>query len=171
MIQSIKRLRFCISELKCGGILHEKNGQFSTPNFPDTYPVGLTCLWIIRVPDSKGIKVDFNNPVDVGKQPQCLDYVLTFENGKYPSQAEPLIECGSKIAKKSFESNEVWIEFRSTGSGSGTGFRATYEAWFNIPTTSRPVSKYLLIHSILIHFMIMDHPQSPIVNKNYQERL
>ncbi|GAB6029873.1 hypothetical protein CHUAL_005580 [Chamberlinius hualienensis] len=35
---------------ECGGILNETRGHFHTPNFPNPFPVPISCRWVIQAP-------------------------------------------------------------------------------------------------------------------------
>ena len=116
--------------MKCGGILSANKGMFATPNYPGLYPANLTCLWVIKVPDATAVVVQFMKFISIGTTAECYnDYLVSFENGKYPSKAAPVIECGDNINNKYFAGSEVWIEFNSGVQNRGYGFQAFYDAW------------------------------------------
>lgn len=121
-----------VLDLKCGGILTSRKGMFATPNYPMVYPANLTCLWVIKVPSASAIVVQFMKFISIGNSPDCQDdYLVSFEDGRYPSKSGPLIECGVKIDNKYFLGSEVWIEFNSGMLDRGYGFQAFYDAWFD----------------------------------------
>lgn len=123
---------------KCGGILTSKKGMFATPNYPDVYPANLTCLWVIKVPDASAIVVQFMKIVSIGKSNSCQDdFLVSFENGRYPSKSGPIIECGDTIDNKYSAGKEVWIEFNSGIRDHGYGFQAFYDAWTESVTSER----------------------------------
>ncbi|XP_065052846.1 uncharacterized protein LOC135682059 [Rhopilema esculentum] len=127
-----------MEEHKCGGILTAKKGMFASPDYPNVYPANMTCLWIIRVPDAEGILVQFMKLVAIGRTSVCRDdHLVSYEDGKYSSKSEPVIECGDKVEDKYFTGNEVWIEFKSGTTNRGFGFQAVYDAWFNSAITSQ----------------------------------
>ena len=43
----------------CGGLLTAPNGQFSSPQHPETYANNLDCEWLIRVPQGDRIELNF----------------------------------------------------------------------------------------------------------------
>ena len=115
-----------------------KKGMFASPDYPNVYPANITCLWIIRVPDAEGILVQFMKLVAIGRTSVCRDdYLVSYEDGKYSSKSEPVIECGDKVEDKYFTGNEVWIEFKSGTTNRGFGFQAVYDAWFDSAITSQ----------------------------------
>ena len=110
--------------------------MFATPNYPSIYPANLTCLWVIKVPDATAVVVQFMKFISIGTMADCFDdYLVSFENGKYSSKFNPIIECGDVIDNKYFAGNEVWIEFNSGKLGQGYGFQAFYDAWSETDNT------------------------------------
>ena len=139
--------------MKCGGIITAKKGMFTSPNYPRIYPADLKCLWILRIPGATSISVRFIKPTGLGKSSVCgKDFLVTYQDGKYPSSTEPVIECGTKIADKMFVGNEAWFEFDS---GDDTvrnlGFRAVFDASFVVKTTSKPTTG-MILNSLLRGF-------------------
>lgn len=58
--QELKRLNLFTSDSRsCGGNRHGLFGVIQSPNFPDTYPDHLHCVWNITVPVGHRIKIRF----------------------------------------------------------------------------------------------------------------
>ena len=55
----------------CGGLLTAPNGQFSSPQHPETYANHLDCEWLIRVPQGDRIELNFL-AFDVEEHRTCL---------------------------------------------------------------------------------------------------
>ena len=69
---------------QCGGNLTAANGSFQTPNWPETYPVNIDCVWKIQLPDSNMlVRVGCSeDPFGIaGFLPACEKDYLKFYNG------------------------------------------------------------------------------------------
>ena len=44
----------------CGGTFNQSSGSFTSPNYPDTYPNGLTCDYVITATDNQQVTVIFD---------------------------------------------------------------------------------------------------------------
>ena len=55
----------------CGGLLTAPNGQFSSPQHPETYANNLDCEWLIRVPQGDRIELNFLS-FDLERHTTCL---------------------------------------------------------------------------------------------------
>ena len=47
------------TDSNCGGKLFETSGLLESPNYPSLYPNVANCEWVISVPPSKIIEVEF----------------------------------------------------------------------------------------------------------------
>ncbi|KAG1661332.1 Cubilin [Nymphon striatum] len=71
----------------CGGTLTKTRGSLSSPNFPDQYPNGLLCDWLIRIHPEEKIELTFTK-FDIEDHSSCkFDYVeakMTVNNHELP---------------------------------------------------------------------------------------
>ncbi|RZC32589.1 cubilin, partial [Asbolus verrucosus] len=106
----------------------EKSGTISSPNYPDVYPSGTICKWIISAPPGNIIQVVWMN-FQLEPSHECTyDYVEIFENntetgtgtsiGKYCGQNKPPTMLTT--------SNIITIVFCTDNTFSLEGFLATY---------------------------------------------
>ena len=58
---------------QCGGTLTAASGSIESPNWPETYPVDVDCVWTIELPDpSKRIELTFEAGFGLaGRLPSC----------------------------------------------------------------------------------------------------
>lgn len=49
------------SAVDCGGVLRSKNGQFSSPSYPELYPANKVCIWKIITSASHRITLNFTH--------------------------------------------------------------------------------------------------------------
>lgn len=60
----------------CGGVIRKPSGNISSPGYPNVYPDGKRCDWVIEVEYGKSIEIWFTD-VDFETSPTCAyDYVL-----------------------------------------------------------------------------------------------
>ena len=140
-IMSIVRLvifPLLIPDRKCGGVLTSPSGSFGSPNNPLNYPPQLTCLWVIKIPNARNIRVTFDS-FDIEPSSRCTkDYLLSLKDGKFPSSFGVRRNCGRSIQPLAFEGDRAWIEFVSDANNNYPGFQARYEAVTFVPTTQEP---------------------------------
>lgn len=67
--------------ITCGGILTAQtySQTLSTPNYPNPYPNGLECVWIIEAPKGQLITLDVRSTVQNRIYLTHTDYVLTIK--------------------------------------------------------------------------------------------
>ena len=64
---------------------HIRNGHFTSPNYPNSYPHNIDCMWTITVPTDKRVQVDFIEIFDIEPVPEyvacclcCLLYIVIY---------------------------------------------------------------------------------------------
>ncbi len=120
---------------RCGNILTDKTGTFSTPGYPQNYPSDTTCLWQIKIPGARQIIIEFESfnveEGDVNIARCNRDYLLVLKDGKFPSAFAIQKRCGTDASPIIFNGDRAWIEFVSDSSVNANGFRANYRAVSN----------------------------------------
>jgi cubilin len=108
--------------------MKNNTGTFSTPQYPNSYPPGQVCKWIIAATPGHVIQILWMN-FQLEKSHECMyDYVEIFDNntetghgysiGKYCGHTAPPMLLST--------SNLVTIVFRTDGTNHLVGFLATY---------------------------------------------
>ncbi|XP_026227487.1 suppressor of tumorigenicity 14 protein homolog isoform X1 [Anabas testudineus] len=108
----------------CGGVLSEKEGNFTSPLYPQFYPPSVDCKWTIKAPAGNKVRVKFT--MFRMKEPRVdtrvchKDYVEVMGT-KY---------CGemASLALTS-DSNILEVNFHSDMSYTDKGFSAEYSAY------------------------------------------
>lgn len=113
----------------CGGILTHPEDTFSTPDFPNRYPINTQCNWTIQVLPGNNIEVTFLE-VDIEKGGDCnYDFVRVFDGLE---EDAPVITnlCGrtDKPIVLTSSQNIVRVQFESDSSFVGRGMQAKYKA-------------------------------------------
>lgn len=99
-------------------------GQFASPNYPNTYPLNVECVW--KLSASPGNKMSlFFTELDIEPSDDCNgDYLEVRER----DENGPLLGdfCGNQVPTNLTEASSFWVKFRSNGAGVAKGFRAEY---------------------------------------------
>uniref|UniRef100_A0A8C6W9S3 Cubilin n=1 Tax=Nannospalax galili TaxID=1026970 RepID=A0A8C6W9S3_NANGA len=114
----------------CGGTFHMVDGTFNSPGYPDYYPAYVECVWDIVSSPGNQLQLSFISFQLENSQNCNRDFVEIREGnatghllGRY---------CGNSLPHNysSIMGHSLWIRFVSDGSGSGTGFQATFNKMF-----------------------------------------
>ena len=111
---------------KCGGILYAMKGTFATPNYPSMYPMNSNCLWVVKVPFTRGIKLEYDDFALEESSDCAADRMIT----KAPRPFQSTRECGFNAKDKILTGNVAMIEFVSNGLLEKRGFKARYDSLF-----------------------------------------
>ncbi|XP_068441929.1 membrane frizzled-related protein [Clinocottus analis] len=119
--------RIPTSETRCGGVLTDSEGSFSSPNHPGSYPPGSLCVWVIRVAPTHQVQIHVSSLAVEGPSPCLFDWLEVQEQMEQSSVVTRF--CGN-VAPPTVNTNSssVWVSFRSDGSIAGSGFTAQYRA-------------------------------------------
>ncbi|KAJ8391790.1 hypothetical protein AAFF_G00085620 [Aldrovandia affinis] len=109
----------------CGGELTASRGEFSSPNYPRTYPPNAHCQWRIQTSGSRTVNLNFT---DFGLErdvPCRYDSVSVYDG---PSASYPMLGkfCGSGTPSVSSTGTYMTVIFISDSSDNFQGFRAEY---------------------------------------------
>ncbi|KAF1393757.1 hypothetical protein PFLUV_G00019330 [Perca fluviatilis] len=114
-------------ETRCGGVLTDSEGSFSSPNHPGSYPPNLLCVWVIRVPPPYLVQIHISSLTVEGPSPCLFDWLEVQEQIEQSSVVTRF--CGN-VAPPTVNTNSstVWVTLRSDSSIAGSGFSAQYRA-------------------------------------------
>ncbi|KAF7656751.1 hypothetical protein LDENG_00036610 [Lucifuga dentata] len=103
----------------CGGVLYNREGNFTSPNYPGNYPHYADCIWYIR-PGTKIIKLEI---MDI--QLECgYDYIRVYDGYSTSSRLLGALCMGNGTFYST--SNYLTVRFTSDASVSSWGFKANY---------------------------------------------
>lgn len=121
------------SDASCGGVLNGRHGVIQSPNFPETYPNNLHCVWNITVSSGHRVRIQFT-AFDVEYFKYCEYDWISMRSGNSTFG----LFCGSKKGVHNHippdssisPTNEVTLIFHSDYSNEERyrGFRAHYSA-------------------------------------------
>ena len=116
-----------------GDFLEESSAFFSSPNFPNNFPINSNCTWNITVPAGRIIKVTFLSfTLDSSQDTDCSGdsdgpRVLITNVASDDGEQEFKI-CGDELPHPVYSiGNSIQVTLRS-GANGYPGFNASYEA-------------------------------------------
>ncbi|XP_060075561.1 cubilin-like [Ylistrum balloti] len=119
-------INFQASVEVCGGEMTSPTGSFTSPNFPGQYPHSRVCTWLITVQQGRRVSLTFDNFNLEGDLVCRFDYVAVY-NGIMADSPRMTTLCGETIPQLQESSgNTMKVVFRTDGSVSNGGFRASY---------------------------------------------
>ncbi|KAJ7990210.1 hypothetical protein DPEC_G00297950 [Dallia pectoralis] len=111
-------------EPRCGGVLTDSEGTFSSPNHPGSYPPDSLCVWVIRVRPPYLVQLHVSSLTIEGPSPCLFDWLEVQEE----TETSVVTRFCGNVAPPTVNTNSstIWVTFRSDGSIGGNGFTAQY---------------------------------------------
>ncbi|XP_071156308.1 cubilin-like isoform X2 [Mytilus edulis] len=110
----------------CGGNITGVNGSLTSPGFPSNNTLRQTCGWLLSAPARRTITVRFTS-INVFGTAQCDTNYVEVYNGGSESNLKFSRYCSSEtIAPLHADTNQVYVKYVSSGSGSAPLFRLVY---------------------------------------------
>uniref|UniRef100_A0A8B9CHJ0 Cubilin n=1 Tax=Anser brachyrhynchus TaxID=132585 RepID=A0A8B9CHJ0_9AVES len=125
------KLKYEAKSLDCGGNIYindfNPSGYTSSPNYPDSYPPHVDCVWTITAPNGHAVELQFEDQFYIEPSPNCALSYLELRDGA-DSNAPVLAKlCGRLIPGSQRSSGAVmYLRFRSDDSVTHVGFNAKY---------------------------------------------
>ena len=117
-----------------GENLHGLSGFFSSPNFPNSFPLYSRCVWNITVPSGYIIKLNvLSFRLGLSRYSQCYFFYdpearVTVTNVASDDGYQPFMLCGQQLPYPVYSmGNSIQVIFTSLSS-QYPGFNATYTA-------------------------------------------
>ena len=112
----------------CGGVYTSERGRIRSPRYPEFYPNNMECVYVIKPPNARRVKLTFKK-FDLETDPKCrFDYLEvklgSTENGTLMGQRLCNKELPDPIIS---DVGSFWIRFRSDVTSNRKGFTATWE--------------------------------------------
>ncbi|CAI9720654.1 Hypothetical predicted protein [Octopus vulgaris] len=126
-LNSHDRLSFNYTIKECGGILTNGLGMISSPNYPNSYPANINCMW--KIVGDEGLKINLTMMhVDIENSVNCTKDYIDILNGEHHTSPSLGKMCGVVTTKTlRTGSNTAIILFKSDGITSGVGFQIRYQ--------------------------------------------
>ncbi|XP_076437271.1 cubilin-like isoform X2 [Babylonia areolata] len=110
----------------CGGVLTGPEGNFTSPNYPNTYQHNAECEWTITTNRGDNIVLTFN-AFRLESGYRCRFDFLEIRDGGNASSPVLSRLCGRSTPSQITSSgNRLFIKFRTDGSVAHTGFSVSY---------------------------------------------
>ncbi|CAG5044806.1 unnamed protein product [Parnassius apollo] len=108
----------------CGGLLTSEEGTIASPNYPQSYPFGSDCEWILSTSPGNRVYINFEK-FDLEYSEGCNEDYLEVREGNGGGQLIGVF-CGSQIPTNTTAANKLYIKFHSDSKDSGQGFLIHY---------------------------------------------
>ncbi|KAM4534255.1 cubilin [Odontesthes bonariensis] len=114
------------SDPGCGGTFTDSEGIIISPNWPNNYAHNRQCIYLIRLPSSEQVALNFTH-MNLESHSGCAFDFVEIRDGSMEDDQLIGKYCGSTLpAPIVSSSNSLWIRFKSDSSVSRAGFRAVY---------------------------------------------
>lgn len=115
---------YTVFENRCGGKLTSFTGKFSSPLYPNSYPVNVECVWTIEA--TPGNQLEFIvEELQIEQSDNCnQDYLEVREGG--PLGKVLGVFCGTDAPPMMTGQSTLWVKFNSDDNYVGKGFIARY---------------------------------------------
>ncbi|XP_024214976.1 cubilin [Halyomorpha halys] len=125
------KANYTIVDINCGGILTEKTGTVSSPEYPEHYPMNHTCTWLISSPPGTIIQLTWLS-FNLEKSFNCnRDWVVIYDKNPNQAYSGQLGDkyCGNSLPPAmTSSSNLMSIVLHTDTTVSAPGFSASYLA-------------------------------------------
>ena len=130
------KLKYQQKQLACGDdikMLAEENysGSFVSPGFPQPYPAGANCVWIIRAPPGDAVQLDFSQFSVTGNPMNCYEggSFLEIYDVKFDFKNPIAVLCGRKLPntiKTVGDKMNIKLQTSMDEESRSSGFEAIY---------------------------------------------
>ncbi|KAH8379700.1 hypothetical protein KR009_006651 [Drosophila setifemur] len=118
----------------CGGTIKSVMGSLSSPNYPDSYPANVECVWLIEAPPGNALEINFE-ALDIARSEHCNEDFLELRSG-VQGQLHALY-CDQKLpAGPLVVGPRLWVKFRSIPGSTAGGFRLRWSYVHDIEVTN-----------------------------------
>ncbi|XP_032591059.1 cubilin homolog isoform X2 [Drosophila grimshawi] len=108
-------------ENSCGGNITSVRGTLSSPNYPESYPANVECVWLIEPRAGNALELNFE-AMDLVESDHCNADFLEVRAGLLDSILG--LYCGTELpAAPLIARGQVWLKFRSQPGSSANGFK------------------------------------------------
>ncbi|KAH8286857.1 hypothetical protein KR018_002895 [Drosophila ironensis] len=109
----------------CGGNITSPRGSVSSPNYPDSYPANVECVWTIDTRPGNALVVIFE-ALDIVPSDHCNADFLELRTG-VQGQLLGLFCKKNMTSLPRLVKSPLWIKFRSQPGNSAGGFRLRWD--------------------------------------------
>ncbi|XP_034122311.1 cubilin homolog [Drosophila guanche] len=113
--------QFTNLENTCGGNISSARGSLSSPNYPDSYPANVECLWRISVNPGNYLSITFDS-LNIVTSEHCNEDFLELRSGV--DERLLGLYCGRQMPEQTLViRSQLWLKFRSLPGNSADGFK------------------------------------------------
>lgn len=122
----------------CGGIYDALSGRFTSPYYPDSYPVNIECEWVVKASAGNSQTLTIES-IDLEQSEGCNNDYLELRE-EWPRGALIGVYCGNQLPPTVHSKGSIWIKFKSNDDVVGEGFMASYNYGKSLDPTPIPLS-------------------------------
>ncbi|KAH8357601.1 hypothetical protein KR200_003594 [Drosophila serrata] len=122
-------------ENTCGGNITSPRGSLGSPNYPDSYPANVECVWRVEIRPGNALEVNFE-AIDIVHSEHCNEDYLELRSGVLG----PLLGlyCSKEVPDKPLVvTSQLWIKFRSKPGNTAAGFKLHWSYMHNMEFTMK----------------------------------
>ncbi|KAJ6633725.1 Cubilin like, partial [Pseudolycoriella hygida] len=109
----------------CGDIFTHPTGNFTSPNYPNVYPHGVTCEWSIVALYGYVIELTIND-LDIETTHECIDKLEVSSEKNFSHPLSTFCHNFNKPVIMTSHGNELFVKLSTDFSFNGKGFSAFY---------------------------------------------
>ncbi|KAH8397987.1 hypothetical protein KR222_008302, partial [Zaprionus bogoriensis] len=111
-------------DVVCGSTYSATRGRFTSPYYPQSYPVNIECLWLIEASAGNSLTLTLES-FELEQSDGCNnDYLEIREESE--SGALIGVYCGNTVPPAVVSKGSIWLKFKSNDDVVGEGFMAVY---------------------------------------------
>lgn len=115
---------FMTMDISCGSTYDALSGRFTSPYYPNSYPVNIDCEWIISATAGNSLSLTLES-FDMEQSDGCNnDYLEIREESERGALIG--VYCGNKVPPVVRSKGSIWLKFKSNDDVVGEGFMASY---------------------------------------------
>lgn len=108
----------------CGSGYNALSGRFTSPYYPDSYPVNIECEWVLQASAGNSLSLTIES-LDLEQSDGCNnDYLELREESARGALLG--VYCGNQLPAAISSKGSIWIKFKSNDDVVGEGFMASY---------------------------------------------
>ncbi|XP_055632024.1 cubilin homolog [Toxorhynchites rutilus septentrionalis] len=124
---------YMVMDNVCGGELTSFAGEFASPNYPNSAPMNVECVWQLNASPGNKLQL-YVQSLNILESEHCNTDYLEVRDGAGKLIAD---YCGDNPTINLTSSNSFWVKFRTSDQGVSKGFLAEYSYEHSNEVTGR----------------------------------
>ncbi|XP_056290732.1 cubilin [Pseudoliparis swirei] len=125
------KLTFEAHSQACGGFIELNDGDtpgyITSPNYPQSYPQNIDCIWVVSAPNGEAVQIDFEEDIYIEPTASCVYDYLELRDGSTTNSDLISRLCGNnRPSTQHSAGSSMLLRFRTDSSVTHKGFKAKY---------------------------------------------